>query len=297
MWSWFSSCLEGQGSLLVGKHRRAVLEAAVAFDAVRLGQSCKASELSADWMVSASSRLSKCQAHRGLGEHAKHNRLAQRSTHVALKVLPHSALSGLGTLWRQTCSPQNPLPLAQSIPEEWRNSHTTEWYSQGLCVPRTVCSPRARGSWVRLQGCQGAWNMRQRNVEGGFQSVYWGGRLKVPFPSENWQLLGVWRLVRVFPCCVTKHRRFSSLEHPFIIAQWGYSPGSVAGSSAQGFTSWKQGMGRAVFPSGAESSSVLPDYWQNSVSVAEGLKSLLSCWLPARRCPQVLKALTKIYST
>lgn len=167
MWSWFSSCLEGRGSLLVGKHRRAVLEAAVTLDAVRLGQSCEAGELSADWMVSASSRLSKCQAHRGLGEHAEHARLAQ----LSLSELYSCCLEGvaaLGSVWTGnsvkaealTCSPQNPLPLAQSIPEEWRNSRTTEWYSQGLCVPSTVCFPRARGSWVRLQGCQGAWNMR-----------------------------------------------------------------------------------------------------------------------------------------
>ena len=48
MWARFSSCLEGPGNLLVGRHSRAGLEAndtAISLDAMRLGQSCKAGEV------------------------------------------------------------------------------------------------------------------------------------------------------------------------------------------------------------------------------------------------------------
>lgn len=127
------------------------------------------------------------------------------------------------------------------------------------------------------------------------QSVYWEGRLKVPFPSENWQLVDVWRLVWVFTCCVTKYHRFSGLkQYPFIIAQWGSRPGTV----------WL-GLLLRVLPAENKAMAGLYSHLELGAlpcSLVVGrisfcgwrTKSLLSCWLPARRCSQVLNALIKI---
>lgn len=146
MQAWFSSFLEGPGSLMMGRHSRAGLEAndtAIALDAWGCARVVRLVSFLQTELFLHHQGWADCQTHKGLSEHCwtwqTGTVVSHCYTHVALKVSPYRALPELGTPWRQ-----NPWLVHLSIPCTWLRAFP-------------------RNGWIRVQrsgtpessGCQG----------------------------------------------------------------------------------------------------------------------------------------------